>query len=187
MKKVIKVDVYGKCGTLALNRGYEPEAISQYKFYLSFENNKCPFYATEKIYRIIDQDLSSNPPVPVVLGPNKTWYEEHLPSNSFIHVDDFENPERLAKYLDYLDKHHEDYIQYLNWRRTYKKACDAELSVCKLCHKLVNSSLVTNKTPGIQDFESFWKRAKCQNVIENSDSESSTFVMLRWIYWSLGL
>ena len=81
-----KVDVYGHCGTLSLKSGSDQKIISQYKFYLAFENSKCPSYVTEKLYRVINQDLSSIPPVPVVLGPNKTWYEEHLPNNSFIRI-----------------------------------------------------------------------------------------------------
>ena len=80
MQEVIKVDIYGHCGTLDLKKDAEMETLSKYKFYLAFENSKCPSYATEKLYRVINQDLSQSPPVPVVLGPNKTWYEEILPS-----------------------------------------------------------------------------------------------------------
>ena len=186
MKEVTKIDVYGNCGTLLLSRGSEQETVSQYKFYLAFENAKCPSYVTEKLYRVINQDLLKIPPVPVVLGPNKTWYEEHLPKKSFIHVDDFEDPAKLAKYLNFLDKNHDYYMDYLKWRQNYIKVCDGP-SKCQLCQKLVKSGFKSEETPSIQDFESFWKRSECQKPVKNSDTESSVFLILQRLYWSLGL
>ena len=186
MKESITVDVYGHCGSLELDRGSEAETLSKYKFYLAFENSKCPSYVTEKLYKVLNQNLSQIPPVPVVLGPNKSWYEENLPGRSFIHVDEFQNPEKLAKYLDFLDKNPEEYSKYLNWRREYTNVCDSSV-ICQLCQKLATSSFTTLQTQAIQDFQSFWKKAECEKPVENSDTEQSAFLILQRLYWSLGL
>ena len=187
MKEVIKVDVYGYCGTLKLNKGAELEAMSKYKFYLAFENSRCPSYATEKLYRVINQDLSQHPPVPVVLGPNKTWYKEHLPYKSFIHVDDFENAKELAHYLNFLDSNNEDYMEYLRWRRHYRKECDSSTVACQLCQKIITPKHNITKNQAIKDFESFWKKSECQKPVESSDTEQSIFLIFQRLYWSLGL
>ena len=186
MKESISVDVYGNCGSLELNRGSEEETLSKYKFYLAFENSKCPSYVTEKLFKILNQNLSQVPPVPVVLGPNKSWYEDNLPRRSFIHVDDFQNPDKLAKYLDFLDRNHEEYTSYLKWKSEYTNVCKSSLG-CQLCQKLVTSSFTSLETQAIQDFESFWKKAECEKPVENSDTEQSVFLILQRLYCSLGL
>ena len=38
------------------------------------------------------------------------------PPNSYIHVEDFDTPHELAKYLDYLDKNETAYAEYHQWR-----------------------------------------------------------------------
>ena len=91
MKDIIDVDIFGNCGDLKLTRGFESKVLSDYKFYLAFENSKCPDYVTEKLFRVINSDFSENPPVPVVMGPNRSWYEENLPTISFIQSLAFDN------------------------------------------------------------------------------------------------
>ena len=186
MKESINVDVYGHCGTLSLNRNSEQETFSKYKFYLAFENSKCPSYVTEKLFKILNQNMSEFPPVPVVLGPNRSWYEEHLPKHSFIHVNDFPNPQKLADHLLFLDRNPEEYIKYMNWRKDHTKVCGPSLS-CQLCHKLVQSSFNSLETQPIQDFGTFWKKGECEKPVENSDIEQSFHLIVQRLYWSLGL
>jgi len=51
LKKYIKVDIYGKCGTLTCPRKTCMEKLGRkYKFYLSFENCNCRDYITEKFF-----------------------------------------------------------------------------------------------------------------------------------------
>ena len=38
------------------------------------------------------------------------------PPNSYIHVEDFDTPHELAKYLDYLDRNETAYAEYHQWR-----------------------------------------------------------------------
>ena len=183
MTHIINVDIYGRCGNLELTRGLEAKTLSEYKFYLAFENSKCPDYVTEKLFRVINSDISENPPVPVVMGPNKTWYDENLPAKSFIHVNDFKTPEKLAQYLKYLSQHPNEYVEYLSWRRHYTKTCESSTK-CQLCKFVANSR--DNIVP-IQDFESFWKKSECEKPVENSDTEPSLYLILQRLYWSLGM
>ena len=161
MQKFAKIDTYGGCSGVELGHTEAQRILSSYKFYLAFENSLCPEYATEKIYKIINLKLTDNPPVPVVMGPNRSWYEEKLPKNSFIHVDDFPNPKDLSEYLKYLNTEHDLYFEYLTWRRNYRMVSDPPLR-CKLCEFLNNKTLKPNKLPiTISDFERFWKKHDC--------------------------
>lgn len=78
----------------------ESKKLAKPKFYLSFESKNCSNYLTEKIWRILRSGL-----IPVVLQPNKEFYELNLPPDSFIHAQDFDyDPVRLANYLDRVSK-----------------------------------------------------------------------------------
>ena len=168
MQKITRVDIYGKCsGNLKLYRKPSIEvqnALSQYKFYLSFENSRCPEYATEKAYNILNLGITDNPPVPIVMGPNKSWYNKHLPKKSFIHVDDFDNPKDLSRYLENLNSKDDLYFEYLKWRRYYKHVHDSPVH-CKLCDILVNNTFKQEKRFVISDFESFWKKTDCDSNV----------------------
>ena len=180
MKKIIPIDVSGKCSEIMKNKFFSPtrgskeekEFLSKYKFYIAFENSRCPHYVTEKLYKILHMPVAENPPVPVVMGPRKKWYEENLPNNSFIHVDDYDSPEELASYLKYLDSHDESYLRYLNWRQNYRRVCEPKVR-CKLCEFLLkkdnNEQSSDSKKDGntymITDFKEFWLKAKCFNII----------------------
>jgi len=187
LAQAMPIDVFGTCGNLSLNRGSETATISQYKFYLAFENCKCPSYVTEKLFRIINQDYKVGlppPPVPVVMGPNKTWYQENLPPSSFIHVNDFDQPEDLAKYLKFLHGHDNEYLQYLGWRKNYKKHC--KKTKCQLCQKVLNWNYIPGEVESINDFASFWDKTKCDYPVSNSFHTPSLFLFAQKLYWSLG-
>ena len=173
MRKVISVDIYGKCSDNETSHtirdsAEEKELLSKYKFYLAFENSRCPHYVTEKLYKILNLTTDDNPPVPIVMGPEKNWYEENLPYKSFIHVDEYDNPEKLAAYLMYLNSNHESYLTYLNWRQNYRRVCEPKVR-CKLCDFLLENNHERDPTDYgkrkksfvISDFRSFWQKAKC--------------------------
>jgi glycoprotein 3-alpha-L-fucosyltransferase len=53
LQKHIPVDIYGKCGTKKCPRSdtcYD-KVITDYKFYLAFENANCKDYISEKLFR----------------------------------------------------------------------------------------------------------------------------------------
>uniref|UniRef100_UPI00358E5E3B 3-galactosyl-N-acetylglucosaminide 4-alpha-L-fucosyltransferase FUT3-like n=1 Tax=Myxine glutinosa TaxID=7769 RepID=UPI00358E5E3B len=89
--------------------------LSKYKFYLSFENSKFRDYITEKLWH----NAFRVGLVPVVLGTTRKNYEDFIPADSFIHVDDFSSPAELAAYLHYLDHNDTAYQAYFNWHTKY--------------------------------------------------------------------
>ncbi|KAM4697142.1 3-galactosyl-N-acetylglucosaminide 4-alpha-L-fucosyltransferase FUT3-like [Rhinophrynus dorsalis] len=136
LKKHIPIDVYGE-----KHKKLKPEdfraTISQYKFYLAFENSVYKDYITEKLW----VNAFSSWTVPVVLGTSRENYERFLPRDSFIHVDDFPSAKELATFLLELDRDNERYQQYFNWRSKYRvlgrEGLDAHY--CKACKILQQS------------------------------------------------
>ena len=52
LKKLIKIDIFGKCGTTDPCPGHfrkNCDVINDYKIYLAFENNNCDDYLSEKV------------------------------------------------------------------------------------------------------------------------------------------
>ena len=165
MSKTANVDIHGKCSEyFPIEKGSARERtkLSKYKFYIAFENSKCPEYVTEKLYKVLNSNIGDNPPIPIVMGPNKSWYVEHLPMNSFIHVDDFDDPEELGSYLNYLNSQDNLLLEKLNWRRHHKLKCQMPIR-CKLCDMLLTRGFEQQNNLLISDFKQFWKRANCQN------------------------
>lgn len=120
-------DRYSKC---------ESNEMRINKFYLSFESKNCTNYLTEKVWRILRSGL-----IPVVLQPEKKFYELNLPPNSFIHAQDFEyDPERLAVYLNQVSNNFDLYFSHLAWKNKYDIVYSAKQverrRMCEFCTKL---------------------------------------------------
>ena len=159
MSKYINVDTYGRCGTLDAPRGLEKAIATGYKFYLAFENSLCEDYATEKLYRILHMPLEDLPPVPIVMGPTKAWYNTHLPHNSFIHIDDYAGPQELAKYLQYLSKNQTAYSEFFAWKINTVLKGEEPLH-CKTCRALLDHK--PQQRLEIKDFGAFWHQNQCR-------------------------
>ncbi|XP_053545494.1 3-galactosyl-N-acetylglucosaminide 4-alpha-L-fucosyltransferase FUT3-like [Bombina bombina] len=133
LKKYIQIDIYGS-GHKPLSWADFKKTISQYKFYLAFENSIYTDYLTEKIW----SNAFDSWAVPVVLGTSRKNYERFIPGDAFIHVDDFSSHKELANYLLMLDKDDEKYKKYFNWRSYYQPRINGgwPLLYCKACSGL---------------------------------------------------
>ena len=134
----LSTSIYGRCAKTMIEKRSQDEQLElrRNKFYLSFENSKCRGYVTEKLYKILNKEISENPPVPIVMGEKKIWYDLNLPQKSCIHIDDFASSNELAKYLFFLNSNHTEYMRYLEWRKYYKKVRIDSIG-CQLCKNLL--------------------------------------------------
>lgn len=121
LQKYIDVHVYGACGDGSHNCDrFENQTACietlkrHYKFYLAFENCNCRHYITEKFF----VNALSSDVIPVVMGAHPDDYRAVAPPQSFIHVEDFNSPQDLAKYLHKLDKNDDLYNEYFQWKGT---------------------------------------------------------------------
>ncbi|XP_044162124.1 3-galactosyl-N-acetylglucosaminide 4-alpha-L-fucosyltransferase FUT3-like [Bufo gargarizans] len=132
LKKHITIDVYGaKHKKLGRSKDELLAIISEYKFYLAFENSIHKDYITEKLWSNAFESWA----VPVVLGTSRKNYELFVPGDAFIHVDDFPSPKELAAYLLELDKNDEKYEKYFNWRYKYRVQLNRghQYRFCQMC------------------------------------------------------
>ena len=122
----IHVDIYGDCSSifhshlvpLQCRKGTPncmEKTLSNYRFYLSFENSKCDTYITEKYWM---QGLNRNA-VPIVMGAKREHYQRIAIPKSYIHVDDYPTIEQLAAELHRLNRNDSEYIKYFQWTQIY--------------------------------------------------------------------
>ena len=160
----LRTSIYGRCAETMIEKWSLDEQLElrKNKFYLSFENSKCRGYVTEKLYKILNKEISENPPVPIVMGEKKLWYDMNLPQKSFIHIDEFGSLRELAKYLFFLNSNHTEYMKYLEWRKYYKKVRVDSIG-CQLCTNLLEHSISRHQNiMVIENFNEFWSRSNCE-------------------------
>lgn len=156
LTKYLNITIFGACASKFNQSGNHcmrgsrdcNHLLRRFKFYLSFENQMCLDYVTEKYwYTPFEHDM-----VPIVLGSN---YDSHIAiPGSFINVLDFPSIKALARYLQYLDRNDTAYNEYFMWKTKYR--IDYPLSVvwpCNMCAALNNASM-PNKI--YHNLDSFW-------------------------------
>ncbi|XP_072355633.1 4-galactosyl-N-acetylglucosaminide 3-alpha-L-fucosyltransferase 9-like [Scyliorhinus torazame] len=130
-RKYININTYGQAFGKRLDNHKLMPTISSSKFYLAFENSVHEDYITEKLYNALRAGT-----VPVVLGTSRKNYENYIPADSFIHVDDFHSAKELAGYLHKLDGNEDLYMTYFKWRKHYSVRnpfswCEHACHVCE--------------------------------------------------------
>merc|ERR1712216_294359 len=112
----------------------------QYKYYFSAENTMCRWYITEKFWKGFLNGL-----VPIALGATKEDYAAVSPKGSYIHVEDFESPQKLAEYLLELEKTPSALRKFHLWRDEARVVKYVAPDWCSLCEALHNAG---DKPPG---------------------------------------
>lgn len=130
------IDQFGQCSSPKKIQNIE-RLLLNYKFYLAFENAQCQDYITEKVFY---NSLTSGS-IPIVLGAQENNYQQLLPANSFIHLDQFANLSQLATHLKEISTREEIFQLYHQWRRdyrliTWKSNYFLDDRFCDLCMKL---------------------------------------------------
>ena len=86
------------------------------------------------------------------MGARRSTYESLAPPNSFIHVDDYSSPARLAAYLRTLMEDDELYNSYFQWKHSYNVVSGAHW-LCSLCEVVTTRDGYENWYP---DFDDWW-------------------------------
>ncbi|AHC02812.1 alpha-(1,3)-fucosyltransferase [Proboscivirus elephantidbeta5] len=136
LSKHIDIHVYGNVvGDYIPDDDFIP-LLSSCKFYLAFENSVHRDYITEKLYRSLMAGA-----VPIVLGTSRENYENYVPGDAFIHVNDYTSPIELASHLNAIDKNVTLYLQYFNWKTRLQVSIVNiwEASVCHACNYMKKS------------------------------------------------
>ncbi|KAI4897121.1 hypothetical protein NFI96_004700 [Prochilodus magdalenae] len=133
LRKHIRVHTLGQAFGHFVSDGDLSSVISTCKFYLAFENSAHRDYITEKLFNALAFGS-----VPITLGTSRKNYENFIPGDAFIHVDDFPSPKDLADHLQLLHEHDELYLRYFVWRRhfTVKTSQFWAEHTCRTCEYL---------------------------------------------------
>ena len=165
----IPVEIIGKCGITPPKtggRGYfgtgnssiKSDLLNSYKFYLSFENTLCKHYITEKVFKVLQDDIQT---VPIVRGFGP--YKDLLPPHSYIDTADYATTEDLAQYLKLLVSEPELYLKYFKWRETIK-CFDFYLNryewPCRIC-KHICQLRTTGEKRSLKTFDMFQTENNC--------------------------
>lgn len=169
----IPIDIYGACGLYqcpgrSKKQCSDPQKCfkylgHRYKFYFSLENSMCEDYITEKFFNALQYGM-----LPIVLGSSKESYLKHAPPNSFIHIDDYDNLEDLAKYISFLDQNDEEYSKYFLWKLEYSvnPVLYFQNAWCSLCKKL-HTSNESNEKNVYKDLGRWWYYKNGQKVCDS--------------------
>lgn len=86
------------------------------------------------------------------MGAHPDDYRRVAPAGSYIHVEDFPNPEELAKYLIKLSKDDDEYSKYFRWKQT-GSFIDTKFW-CRICSMLWDPDRPHLSVP---DLDKWWR------------------------------
>ncbi|UVZ35180.1 alpha-(1,3)fucosyltransferase [Elephant endotheliotropic herpesvirus 5B] len=150
LSKHIDIHVYGNAVADYIPEDYFIPLISSCKFYLAFENSVHKDYITEKLYRSL---LAGS--VPIVLGTSRQNYENYVPRDAFVHVDDYSSPLELAAHINAIDKNDTLYLKYFDWKTQLQVTINNiwEASVCDSCN-YIKKNKIYQSIPDLKKW--FW-------------------------------
>ncbi|XP_023941320.2 4-galactosyl-N-acetylglucosaminide 3-alpha-L-fucosyltransferase FUT6-like [Bicyclus anynana] len=143
LEEHLAVDVYGKCSldhkeSCPGHFRADCKLVSQYLFYLVFENSQCDEYLTEKSF----QHAYSKGAIPVIMGPKVEVCQELLPPGSFLHVDSYDSVEHLASDMMKISKDSKLLLSYHRWRNDFDVVNEhgyfgsKSYHLCRICEAL---------------------------------------------------
>lgn len=98
--------------------------------------------------------------LPIVMGGRREDYERIAPKRSYVHVDDFESPKKLAEYLHQLDADDQMYNEYFQWKGT-GEFIDTRF-FCRLCAMMHDDDAPAKYYQNVDDW---WSGpGKCNNI-----------------------
>ncbi|KAH3882513.1 hypothetical protein DPMN_006453 [Dreissena polymorpha] len=110
------------------------------------------------------------------MGASPNDYAHAAPHHSFIHVDDFESPEKLAEYLHTLDTNDYLYNKYFEWKGTGRFI--NTFFWCRVCALLHDQSRARHV---YDDLDTWWRgpnvcigRQRWKDVKKNKHLLSAT-------------
>ena len=149
LMQTIRVDSLGKCmQTKSIPEGIhlthgqtaeeslrlKQQAISNYMFYLAFENTNEPGYVTEKVFDGLIAGV-----VPVYLGASEDC-QKLMPreKNVVVFTSDFQNdPQKVGAFLQSLTQNQSLYESYRSWRNSFDPMKGSDLITkswpCRIC------------------------------------------------------
>lgn len=153
----------GKCGSDTPLFSYksffknqkDSNNIKNYKFFAAFENSRCNYYMTEKLW---SQAIFKGV-VPVVAGPSRHQYERFLPPDAFIHIEDYEKVDYLLKDLDKYSRNNTLYMnKFFSWKndlqsqKILKSGYNRNYSgICPIIDRFKNGALNSSREGRIYD------------------------------------
>lgn len=163
LQRYIPIHRFGFCGVQKCPGYYKKDCalLSKYKFYLAFENSNCNEYLTEKLW----WNAFEKEAVPIIMGTTKAILNQILPPHSYIHINDFVNPKRLAHYIIYLNNSPREFEKYFEWKNHFKIVNEhgyfqsKSEHYCRVCEALNYNS--KNKKV-YNDLNRFWFKNQCQ-------------------------
>ena len=167
LMKYIPMDIYGKCGKYSCPRKDNIKCrklfTESYKFFFVAENSFCEQYATEKLFTYFPLDV-----VPIVRGGAN--YSHILPAGTYINTGDFPSVKELADYLLYLDKHPDEYMEYLQKKEQYYVyGSDVWCDICK------NLNTPSPPVKYYHDLVEWWGEQGCYDPPDRSLFYQSSF------------
>jgi len=140
--------------------------FAKVKFYYAAENSRCEGYITEKFARPLRSSM-----VPLALGGlGREDYEYLAPKDAFLHVDDFQSVEALARYLTEIDRDDKAFDRFFDWRKkgyhviTWDKPV---VQLCGLCKQLHLPEDAQKTKHRFGDLHHWWYDETCRSPEEH--------------------